>query len=427
MVEKGGESMPKKMPETPFLDQLEEGKWPSFVTGLKRLATAEDKPYANMMKDLLGQLERSYETRKGYWKGGVVGVRGYGGGVIPRFSEIASEFPESSEFHTLRIMPSAGMHYDTKSLRQLCDIWEKHGSGLIALHGQSGDIMFQGCTSDKVQVAFDEMNEAGYDMGGAGPALRTSMSCVGSARCEHSCYNEQKAHRQLINTMLDEMHRPSLPYKFKFKFSGCANDCVNATHRSDFAILGTWRDDMQVDQEAVKAFVGERGRKEVNDQVVNMCPTRALSLNDDDTLEVDNRNCVRCMHCINVMTKALSPGKERGATILIGGKRSLKVGDLMGTVLVPFIRLETDEDYDKLQELAENVIEFFAENALEHERTGEMIQRIGLVNFLEGLGLDAEPNMVNNPRTSNYVRIDDEGWEAEAEKWNNRSKAAAAE
>ena len=158
----------KKVPKTPMLDELEGGPWPSFVTGLKRLAESEDKPYAGMMKDLLGQLEHSYETRKGYWKGGTVGVRGYGAGVIPRFSEVRDKFPESAEFHTLRIQPSAGMHYDTKTLRKLCDIWEKYGSGLIALHGQSGDIMFQGCSTENVQPCFDEMNEAGFDLGGAG-------------------------------------------------------------------------------------------------------------------------------------------------------------------------------------------------------------------------------------------------------------------
>ncbi len=39
-------------------------------------------------------------------------------------------------------------------------------------------------------------------------------------------------------------------------------------------------------------------------------------------------------------------------TILIGGKRTLKIGDLMGTVVVPFMKLETDEDYEKMRELA---------------------------------------------------------------------------
>ncbi len=417
--------MAKKLPQTPMLDKLEGGPWPSFVTGLKRLAESDGKHYTGMMKDLLGQLEHSYETRTGYWKGGTVGVRGYGGGVIPRFSIVADKYPESSEFHTLRIQPPAGLHYDTKTLRQLCDIWEEHGSGLIAFHGQSGDIMFQGATTENVQKAFDALNDIGFDMGGAGAAVRTSMSCVGAARCEQSCYNEQKAHRMMIDATLDDMHRPSLPYKFKFKFSGCANDCVNASHRSDFAVIGTWRDDIKVDQEKFKQAVAERGRKEIIDQVISMCPTRALSLNDDDTLDVDNKSCVRCMHCINVLTKALSPGDDKGVTILLGGKRTLKIGDMMGTVIVPFMKLETDEDYEKLVELGVECVDFFAENALEHERVGEMVERIGLVNFLEGVGLEVDPNMVSHPRTSSYFRSDD--WDEEAAKWERRKAAGQAE
>lgn len=417
--------MATKKHETPLLDQLESGPWPSFITGLKHLASDEDQQYSPMVNSLLGQLEHSYETRKGYWKGGTVGVRGYGAGIIPRFSEVASKFPESKEFHTMRVMPPAGMHYDTKVLRKLCDVWEKYGSGLIAFHGQSGDIMMQGISSANVQPAFDAMNEMGFDLGGAGAGVRTSMSCVGAARCEQSCYDEAKALRMVINNMLDDMHRPSLPYKFKAKFSGCANDCVNASHRSDFAVLGTWKDDIKVNQEELKKKVAELGRKGFNDQVVNMCPTRALSLNDDDTLDIDNSSCVKCMHCINVCTKALSVGDEKGVTILVGGKRTLKIGDLMGTVLVPFHKMDSEEDYEWLVELSENVLEFFADNALEHERTGEMIERIGLVNFLEGVGVEVDPNMVAHPRTSSYVRMD--GWDEEVSKWNERKGTAAAE
>ncbi len=409
--------MTKKMFETPMLDQLETGPWPSFVTGLKRLAKDKD-----MMVDLLGQLEHSYETRKGYWKGGTASVIGYGGGVIPRFSEVADKFPESAEFHTLRIMPSPGMHYDTSILRKFCDIWEKHGSGLIALHGQSGDIMFQGCSTENVQAAFDEINELGFDMGGAGPSVRTSMSCVGHARCEHSCFDEGRAHRTVMNTFTDDLHRPALPYKFKFKFSGCGNDCMNSIQRSDMAVIGTWRDDIQVKQEEVKKFVTAKGREYVIDNVITRCPTRSLRLKTDDTLEIDNRNCVRCMHCINVMTKALSPGKDRGVTILMGGKRTLKIGDLMGTVIVPFMKLDTDEDFEKLVDLGKNTIDFWAENGLEHERCGEMIERIGLSNFLEGIGIEPEPAMLAHPRSNPFIRTDT--WQEEAERWIERRAGA---
>jgi sulfite reductase alpha subunit len=56
-----------------------------------------------------------------------------------------------------------------------------------------------------------------------------------------------------------------------------------------------------------------------------------------------------------------------------------------------------------------------------------MIERIGLINFLEGIGVDVDPNMVSHPRESSYVRTD--GWDEEAEKWFRRraeEKSAAA-
>ena len=49
--------MAKQMIDTPNLDELEKGPWPSFVTGLKRLAKDND-----MMVDLLGQLETIADT-----------------------------------------------------------------------------------------------------------------------------------------------------------------------------------------------------------------------------------------------------------------------------------------------------------------------------------------------------------------------------
>jgi len=427
------------LPDTPLLDQLESGPWPSFVTGLKRLA--EENP---MMGDLLGQLETSYRTKVGYWKGGTVGVVGYGGGIIPRFTELKDEngkplFPEAAEFHTLRVQPPAGMHYTSDLLRKLADVWvETGGSGLIAFHGQSGDIMFQGIKSENVQKAFDELNAMGFDLGGAGPALRTSMSCVGAARCEMSNYDEARALRTVINNNIDDMHRPSLPYKFKFKFSGCPNDCVNAIQRSDMATIGTWRDNIQTNETIAKEWMDNHSINDLVNMVVSMCPTKAITLRDygtqakkhesilriglDTEMAIDNHNCVRCMHCLNVMPGALLPGKDKGVTILIGGKGVLKIGATMGTVIIPFMKLESDADFEKLNDLARGVLDFFAENALEHERTGEMIERIGLVNFLEGIGIEIDPNMIIHPRTNPYIRTDD--WDEEAAKWFARKAEA---
>jgi len=435
--------MAKELYNTPNLDELENGPWPSFVTGLKRLAE-DDHAGASMVRDVLATLETSYVTKKGYWKGGTVGVIGYGGGVIPRFNELKDEngdykFKDASEFHTLRIQPPAGMHYTSDLLRNMCDTFvDNGGSGLIAFHGQSGDIMFQGATEETTQTIFNELNEIGFDMGGAGPAVRTGMSCVGAARCEMSNTNESAALRTLVNAFLDDMHRPALPYKMKFKVSGCANDCMNSIERSDFATIGTWRDDIKINQDLWKAMVADKGMDYVVDNITSRCPTQCMKVESDTSLTIDNKNCVKCMHCLNVtsplthkyITKdmpteaILATGDDKGVTICMGGKRTLKIGDLFGTVVVPFMKLESEDDYEAIEELAGEVIDFFAENALEHERTGEMIERIGIVNFMEGIGLDVNPNMVDSPRYMSYVRMDK--WDEEAVKWfENKAEANA--
>jgi sulfite reductase alpha subunit len=92
--------------------------------------------------------------------------------------------------------------------------------------------------------------------------------------------------------------------------------------------------------------------------------------------------------------------------------------------VVPFMKMETEEDHAALVDLCHRMLDFFADNALEHERTGEMIERIGLSNYLEGLELPLDINMISQPRTNSYIRTD--GWDEEVRKW-NEAKSSAAE
>ncbi|MDP3694728.1 MAG: sulfite reductase, dissimilatory-type subunit alpha, partial [Desulfocapsaceae bacterium] len=70
--------------ETPLLDELEKGPWPSFVTDIKRQAEKSPQCW-----DILGQLELSFKERITHWKhGGIVGVFGYGGGIVGRYSDL---------------------------------------------------------------------------------------------------------------------------------------------------------------------------------------------------------------------------------------------------------------------------------------------------------------------------------------------------
>ena len=85
------------------------------------------------------------------------------------------------------MQPPVANYYTTDSLRQLADSWEKYGSGLVTFHGQTGNIMFIGSTTESTHF-FDEINDYGFDLGGAGLVFVLFMSCVGvvDVRCQTS-------------------------------------------------------------------------------------------------------------------------------------------------------------------------------------------------------------------------------------------------
>jgi dissimilatory sulfite reductase alpha subunit len=386
--------------KTPLLDQLEEGPWPSFVTEIKK--AGEKSPVCG---DLLGQLEQSYEEKKGHWKhGGIVGVLGYGGGVIGRYSDVPDKYPHVAHFHTMRINQPAGWFYTSDAIRTLCDIWEEHGSGLTNMHGSTGDIVFLGTKTDQLEPAFKKLTAAGFDLGGSGSCMRTPSCCVGQARCEWSCYDTMAVCDDLTRSYQDELHRPPFPYKFKIKCSGCPNDCVASIARADLSIIGTWKGDIQQDDAAVAEYAASG--LDIRTDVCDRCPTKCMAY-EGGTLAIDNRECVRCMHCINVMPKALRPGTERGATILIGSKAPIVQGALLSSVLVPFVPAE--ELVETIKELLKRVWEFWDEYGKNRERIGELIQRVGLANFLDAIGLDPVPEMVSAPRDNPFIFYQPDG------------------
>jgi sulfite reductase alpha subunit len=383
-------------PKTPLLDELEKGKWPSFVKDMKQ--AAEKKP---MAADLMNQLELSYKEKIGHWKhGGIVGVKGYGGGVIGRYSDRPDLFPGVEQFHTMRVNHPTGWFYTTKTLRKLCDIWDKHGSGLTNMHGSTGDIILLGTKTENLQPCFDDLSDAGFDLGGSGSALRTPSACVGPARCEWACIDSLDICYNLTMHFQDQIHRPMFPYKFKIKTSACPNDCVASIARADLSIIGTWKGKIQIDPQEVKACA--KSGLNIQEEVVGLCPTKCMKWDEKaQTLTIEDADCNRCMHCINLMPKALRQGKEKGATLLIGGKAPILQGALLSTVIVPFMKMEPP--YNELKELISKIQDWWDENAKSRERIGELINRVGMRTFLKVIGLKPVPQMVKNPRSNPYV------------------------
>ncbi len=410
--------------QTPLLDQLESGPWPSFVSDLKQQAEKRAKNAegiefqipVDVVDDLMGILELSFKQGRTHWKhGGIVGVFGYGGGVIGRYCDQPQMFPGVAHFHTMRVAQPGGKFYTTEFLRNLCQIWDMRGSGITNMHGSTGDIVFLGTTTPQLEEIFFELtHKHNQDLGGSGSNLRTPADCIGQARCEFACYDTQDLCYDLTQEYQDELHRPAFPYKFKFKFDGCPNCCVASIARSDMSFVGTWKDDIKIDQKAVQAYIGGElapnagahsgknwGKFDIQKEVIGLCPTECMVM-DGKTLKINNRECTRCMHCINVMPRALRIGNERGLSILAGAKAPILDGAQMGTLIVPFI--EAEAPYTKIKEtVIEPIWDWWMEEGKNRERLGELMKRQGLQKVIEVLGVDPDPRMVQEPRSNPYI------------------------
>ncbi len=432
--------------KTPLLDQLESGPWPSFVSDIKQEAESRAKNEkgldyqipADCPEDLLGVLELSFSDGETHWKhGGIVGVFGYGGGVIGRYCDQPEQFPGVAHFHTIRVAQPAGKFYTTKFLRDICDLWELRGSGLTNMHGATGDIVLLGTQTPQLEEIFFELtHNLNNDLGGSGSNLRTPAACMGKSRCEYACYDSQELCYNLTQEYQDELHRPAFPYKFKFKFDACPNGCVAAIARSDLSFLGTWRDNIRVDQEAVAAYVGgeiapnagahagrDWGKFDIVKEVVDLCPSKAISY-EDGKLAINDKECVRCMHCINTMPRALRIGEDTGCSILCGAKAPILDGPQMGSLLVPFIEVNKDDDYQAIKDVVEGVWDWWMEEGKNRERIGETMKRLGFAALAKAAGVPIDARQVQEPRHNPYIFWKAEevegGWERSIDDFRKR-------
>src|SRR4030043_2291673 len=167
------------------------------------------------------------------------------------------------------------------------------------------------------------------------------------------------------------------------------------------SFIGTWRDDIRIDQAAVKAYAGgefkpnagahsgrDWGTFDIQKEVIDLCPTHCMSW-DGKKLKINNKECTRCMHCINVMPRALRIGQDRGASVLFGAKAPILEGAQMSTLTVPFMPMEPP--YDELKELIGKVWDWGMEEGKNRERLGELIQRESWQKFLQVVEMEPDP------------------------------------
>lgn len=375
--------------ETPNVDKLSEGPWPSHARELKRTRYPVVM-YENGMKEKITQ----------WGHGGMSTVPGLGSGAIARKSK-RPEIVEQSPL--IRVLGSCGGFYHSDVFRKICEIADKYGDGSLHVHTTNSNIEVCGFKDDEgLEGATRELNKISFDVGSAGDAIRNIPDCVGEARCEHALLDTMGLRYHMMKNYLDDVQYPRFPYKIKIKISGCPNECSKAQLHGDVGIIGVFRDSPRVDQEELREWVEKGGDIE---RICEACPGDAMNW-DGKELKIDGELCVHCMYCIN-RVPAIRPGEDRGVAVTLGGKMKGKFGPMKGKVLVPFVKA-TPPDYRELLEIFDRITEAYFEYGKKKERIGDMIHRVGWDKIMEMVGIEPGPRNIISPRRNIFYHWKEE-------------------
>lgn len=366
-----------------IMAELDQGPWPSFVREMRRSKTHVDL-YAE-------GISQNY-TQFGY--GGYVSVPEIGSGVEVRRTRRPDILEESC---FVRILMPGGGFLSPRLVRDICELADRYGSGLIDFTTTAGTIEIKEVKREDLTSLIRELNARGLDVGSGGDDIRHMECCIGPARCEHALVDTIGLHYALGMATLEDQQFPRFPHKFKIRIAGCPNDCIRAVQRADLAIVGVFRDLPRIDSSKVRE---ESAHSTDLLALASACPTGALQ-SDGAGLWIED-TCSRCMACIN-RCSAVRPGIERGVAILAGGKLGHRgaYGAQMARALIPFMKV-TPPDYPEVRDIVYRILDVWDERGRRKERLGDFILRIGPEQFLGLIGVEPTPQIIGEPRFTTH-------------------------
>jgi sulfite reductase beta subunit len=269
----------------------------------------------------------------------------------------------------------------TDTLRELCEIGEKHCDGYIRFTSRN-NVEFMVAEESKLEPLQKELKDKGFVTGGIGPGISNVVHTQGWVHCHSAATDASGLVKAMMDDLIDYFTTKRLPNKVRLAVACCVNMC-GAVHCSDIALVAVHTKVPTIKHQDFKNMCELP-------TVIASCPTRAISPDPaNKSVKIKDEKCMYCGNCFTVCPPISIKDADRdGIAIVVGGKvGSLRSAPKFSKLVIPYISNEPPR-WPKTVAAVKHIVEIYAKNAKKHERVGEWIERIGWEKFFDLTGIE---------------------------------------
>jgi anaerobic sulfite reductase subunit C len=258
--------------------------------------------------------------------------------------------------YEIKVRTCGGM-IDAFQLEAIKDISKDWGCGEVHLTSRQ-EVLLLEIKEQYIEDALKKLEKIGLKGGSAGLRVRNIAACIGE-RCKN-CFHDTTGIARELDKRYGEM---PLPGVVKINIGCCPFPCTRPQF-ADIGIIG--RIKPNVDLEKCDGC----------GKCVEMCLMKAITINEYKKAEINSGKCKKCGRCIQNCPISAISAKEKGFTILLGGRGSWPA--FTGETLADMVKSED------VVPLVGKILDYYKKNALpEEKRLRPFVKRIGIEKLKE--------------------------------------------
>lgn len=181
------------------------------------------KSFYNLPEDLKKDIE-AYKSEIDSFLKGEMHPTQFKGKRVPR--GIYEQRTNNTFMMRIRI-PAGGITF--VQLEKISELSKKYGNGILHITTRQDVQLHQVKLEDTQKVMLELLQVGLTTKGGGGNTVRNITACYESGICKYECFNVSPYAIALTEYLIKDPKSYTLPRKFKIAFSGCGDDCSNAT------------------------------------------------------------------------------------------------------------------------------------------------------------------------------------------------------